>query len=110
MKPFKPFGRNKVMKSMSATLPTQTTWLRTVHPVIAVNPAAWNYLPEVEIALHRGVEATADTRRPGFYEIEIGENWFYVHVPNRLRAVYLVAAQNRVAARRSGLLSNQSSR
>ena len=97
------------MKSMSATLPTQTTWLRTVHPVIAVNPAAWNYVPEVEIALHRGVEATADAHRPGFYEIEIGEIWYYVHVPNRLRAVYLVAAQNRVVARRSGLLTNHSS-
>jgi aryl-phospho-beta-D-glucosidase BglC (GH1 family) len=103
MKLFKPLGRNKVMKSMSATLSTQTTWLRTDHPVIPVNPAAWNYLPEVEIALHRGVEATADIHRPGFYEIEIGEIWYYVHVPNRLRAVYLVAAQNRVAARRSGL-------
>jgi len=92
---------------MSATEITPTIWLRTDHPVITVNPAAWNYLPEVEFALHHGVAATADVHRPGFYEIEIGENWYYVHVPERLRAVYLVAAQNRLAAERSGLVTHQ---
>ena len=90
---------------MTNTTPPKppATWLRTDHPVIPVNPAAWDYLSEVEAALRRGVEATADHHRPGFYEIEIGDNWYYIHVPTRLRAVYLVAAQNRLLAEQSGL-------
>lgn len=89
------------MNTTSPTIPA--TWLRTDHPVIPVNPSAWGYLPEVEAALHRGVAATADKHRPGFYEIEIGDTWYYVHVPTRLRAVYLVAAQNRAAVPESEL-------
>ena len=93
------------MNAMNSIPPT--TWLITDRPVLPVNPATWNYLPEVETALHRGVEATADSHHPGFYEIEIGEHWFYVHVPNRLRAVYIVAAQNRLNQERPGLFAHQ---
>jgi hypothetical protein len=96
------------MKSMKAAYTkSPTTWLRTDQPVIPINAATWNHLPEVESALRRGVEAIADTKRPGFYEIEIGETWYYVHVPSRLRAVYLVAAQNRLAANLTGHLEHQ---
>src|SRR5215204_460958 len=96
------------MKNMSATtIIPPTTWLMTDRPVLPVSPGTWNYLPEVETALHRGIEATADSRHPGFYEIEIGEHWFYVHVPNRLRAVYIVAAQNRLSQDGSDLLAHQ---
>jgi hypothetical protein len=77
------------------TPPSQSTWLKTDQQVIPVNPTAWEYLPEVVDALHHGVEATMDEHHPGFYEIEIGDHWYYIHVPRRLRAVYLVAAQNR---------------
>lgn len=91
----------KIMNTSSTTTPA--LWLRTDDPIIPVNAAAWDYLPEVEAALHRGVAATADSHRPGFYEFEIGDNWYYVHVPSRLRAVYLVAAQNRLTAGKSGL-------
>jgi hypothetical protein len=95
------------MKIMNAnpTIPP-TTWLVTDRPVRPVSPATWDYLPEVESALHRGVEATADSHHPGFYEFEIGEHWFYVHVPNRLRAVYIVAAQNRLTQDGSPLLAH----
>ena len=96
------------MKNMNAmpTIPI-STWLRTDRPVIPVNPVTWSYLPEVETALHSGVSATADTHHPGFYEIEIGDNWYYVHVPNRLKAVYIVAVQSRQTAERSGFLAHQ---
>ena len=96
------------MKNMSATsTDPSTTWLRTDRPVIPVNPATWDYLPEVEAALHQGVAATPDTHHTGFYEIEIGENWYYVHVPSRLHAVYIVAAQNRPTSERPGFLAHQ---
>jgi len=89
---------------MNVTTPTQITWLRTDEPVIPVSPSVWDHLPEVEYALHHGIEATTDENHPGFYEIEIGDNWYYIHVPSRLRAVYLVAAQNRAATKQSEIL------
>src|SRR5687767_5438798 len=96
------------MKIMNATskLPP-STWLKTDRPVIPVNPATWCYLAEVETALHRGVSATADSHHPGFYEIEIGDLWYYVHISNRLRAVYIVAAQRRLATAEAGFLAHQ---
>ena len=94
------------MKNMKATLTiSPTALLKTDRPVIPVNPATWIYLPEVEAALHRGVAATPDDHRPEFFEIELGDTWCYVHVPSRLRAVYLVAAQSRSIANGSGLLA-----
>ena len=90
----------------TSTIPV-STWLRTDRPVVPVNPGTWSYLPEVETALHRGVSATADDHHPGFFEIEIGDNWYYVHIPNRLNAVYIVAVQNRVNGNRAGLLAQQ---
>ena len=101
MKLLSGLSRNEAMKIMNRTSPTaEATFLRTEDPVIPVNPAAWGYLPEVEGALRRGVAATADAHRAGFYEIEIGDTWYYVHVPKRLRAVYLVAAQKRPSVRK----------
>jgi len=81
------------MNTMRATYQkTSTTWLRTDHPVIPVNPSIWEHLHDVESALHLGVLATADTKRTGFYEIEVGDNWYYIHIPSRIAGVYLVAA------------------
>jgi hypothetical protein len=97
----------KIMKVAPHKPPA--VWLRTDHPVTPMNPEMWKYLPGLESALHQGVETTPDSNRPGFYEIQIGDNWYYVHLPSRLRAVYLVAARNRgtAAAKRSGLLEHQ---
>lgn len=96
------------MKSMKvASHNPPMTWLKTDQPIIPINPATWSYLPEVEAALHSGVPAVIDTKRPGFYEIEIGKNWYYVHVPTRLRSVYLVAAQNRTTVEEHEILEHQ---
>ena len=99
----------KSMKTMNATSSKTppSTWLKTDRPVVPVNPATWNYLPEVETALHCGVSATPDSHHPGFYEFEIGDHWYYVHVPQRLRAVYIVAAQDRPVASSAGFLAHQ---
>ena len=96
------------MKRMQTTTSIPpTTWLRTDQPVIPVNPATWDYLSEVENALRQGVTARADISHPGFYEIEIGERWFYVHVPSRLKGVYLVAVENRSTTKEPELLVHQ---
>jgi len=81
------------MNTMKAiyTVPP-VTWLRTDHPVVPINPSTWEYLHEVEAVLHEGVMAAPDTHRPGFYEIEVGDKWYYIHIPSRIAGVYLVAA------------------
>lgn len=94
------------MNSMKVIPPTSRyTWLRTDEPVVPVNPSAWDHLREVESALQKGVEATTDAQHPGFYEIEVGDTWYYIHVPSRLRAVYLVAVQNRATAKGAEILA-----
>jgi hypothetical protein len=71
------------------------TWLRTDHPVVPINPSTWEHLREVEAVLHLGVTAIADAKRPGFFEIEVGDNWYYIHIPSRIAGVYLVAVGKR---------------
>lgn len=96
------------MNTMKVTYPNlHETWLRTDHPVVPINPSTWEHLGEVEAALHLGVMATADTKRPGFYELEVGDHWFYVHIPSRIAGVYLVAAGKRRISNRPAVLSHQ---
>jgi hypothetical protein len=82
------------------------TWLRTDHPVVPINPSAWEHLHEVESALHRGVTAAADAKRPGFFEIEVGDNWYYIHIPSRIAGVYLVAAGKRRVSDRPAAIAH----
>lgn len=82
-------------------------WLRTDHPVVPINPSTWEYLRDVQGALQLGVMAKADTNRPGFYEIELGPIWYYIHIPSRITGVYLVAAGRRAASERSAVRAHQ---
>jgi hypothetical protein len=96
------------MNIMRATPPKPTsTWLRTDHPVVPVNPSTWEHLREVETALHLGVTATADTKRPGFFELEVGDNWYYIHIPSRIAGVYLVAVGKRPCPARQVAVAHQ---
>ena len=95
------------MNTMRAIPPKPpTTWLRTDHPVVPINPSTWEHLSEVETALHLGVTATADTKRPGFYEIEVGEHWYYIHIPSRITGVYLVAAGKKLASDQPAVMAH----
>jgi hypothetical protein len=76
------------------------TWLRSDHPVVPVNASTWSHLPEVENALRHGISAKTDANRPGFYEIEIGNKWYYIHIPKRIEGVYLVAVGQKSAESR----------
>ena len=91
------------MMRATYTVPPSTsaeTWLRSDDPVVPVNPSTWEHLREVESALHLGVTALTDTNRPGFYEIEVGDHWFYIHIPKRITGVYLVAAGKKLRSDR----------
>jgi len=78
----------------------QRTWLRTDRPVVPTKTATWRHLLAVERALHHGLFAIPDPKRPEFYEIEIGDNWYYIHIPTRIAGIYLIAA-GRIFAKES---------
>src|SRR5262245_9712068 len=77
---------------------SRTIWLRTNRPVVPTNTANWRDLLAVQNALQQGLFAHADIKRPEFYEMEIDDNWYYVHVPSRIAGVYLIAAGRRLGA------------
>src|SRR5262245_47652622 len=70
----------------------RTIWLRTDRPVVPTNTADWHHLLAVQSALHEGVFAVADVKRSEFYELEIEDTWYYIHIPSRIAGVYLIAA------------------
>jgi hypothetical protein len=70
----------------------QAIWLRTDRPVVPTNTVDWRHLLAVQNALAAGVFAIADGKRSEFYEIEIADYWYYIHIPSRIAGVYLVGA------------------
>jgi hypothetical protein len=56
----------------------------------------WKFVPAVENALRRGITAIPDGKRPHFYELEIGDHWYYLHFPARISGVFLVAVRRGV--------------
>jgi len=75
--------------------------------VVPINPSTGEHVREVEAALRRGVTARVDPNREGFYEIEVGHNWFYIHIPSRISGVYLVAAREKLTAAQSAMMAHQ---
>jgi hypothetical protein len=71
----------------------KTIWVRTDRPVIPTNTADWRQLLAVQNALQEGTLAIADPKRPEFFEVEIEDNWYYIHIPSRIAGVYLIAAR-----------------
>src|SRR5215470_2569852 len=80
---------------------SRTIWVRTDRPVIPTNTADWRHLLAVQNALQDGVLAIADSKRPEFFEVEIENNWYYLHIPTRIAGVYLIAAR-RISPKISG--------
>jgi hypothetical protein len=78
------------MKAQYST--SRIEWLKTTHPVVAVNAALHHWVHAVHSALSQGVRAVSDAHRRGFYEIEIGNRWFYIHVAERIGRVFVIAA------------------
>src|ERR1051325_1913700 len=69
------------------------TVLRTDRTVITLNPSSYYHLDAVEAALSRGVIALQDSKRPDFYEMEIGSNWYYICIPKPSLFVFLIATR-----------------
>jgi hypothetical protein len=80
---------------------SRTIWVRTDRPVIPTNTADWHHLLAVQDALQEGIFAIADAKRPEFFEMEIEDTWYYLHIPSRIAGVYLIAAQ-RIAPKVNG--------
>src|SRR5688572_6821540 len=78
---FLPQGASYKTKAMNErTLTAPTTWLRTDRAVVPTNGVGWIHLIGVESALQRGLFAIKDVNHPEFYEIEVGEIWYYIHI------------------------------
>ena len=79
---------------MKAALNLNTSeWLKSSDPVMPVGSSvASEVLSTVETALSKGVCGFPDTKRSGFYDVEIAGRWFYIHIPEHLAKVYVVAA------------------
>ena len=89
----------KLMHQMSRT--SRTVWVRTDRPVVPTKTADWHHLLAVQDALQQGLFAVKDLKRPEFFEIEIEDDWYYIHIPSRIAGIYLIAAsiQSTVARR-----------
>ena len=49
------------------------------------------HVNDLDVALAGGVVAFPDRTRHGFYDVKVGDEWFYVYVRSGSRTVYLVA-------------------
>jgi hypothetical protein len=71
---------------------SRTVWLRTDRAIVPTKTTDWRHLLVVQNALQQGLFALADSKRPEFFEIEVEDNWYYIHIPSRIAGVYLIAA------------------
>jgi hypothetical protein len=71
---------------------SRTIWLRTNRAVVPTKTADWRHLLAVQDALQQGLFAIQDLKRPEFFEMEIEDSWYYIHIPSRIAGVYLIAA------------------
>jgi hypothetical protein len=74
---------------------SRTVWVRTERLVVPTNTVGWHHLLAVQNALQQGLFAIEDLKRPEFFEIEIEDSWYYIHMPSRIAGVYLIAARER---------------
>src|SRR5215475_7004405 len=79
----------------------RTTWLRTDRVVVLTKTTDWHHLPAIQNALHQGLFAVRDMKRAEFYEIEVADNWYYIHIPSRIAGVYLIAGGRESSAKRN---------
>jgi len=84
----------------------RTIWLRTDRPVVPTNTVDWRHLPAIQNALHQGLFAIRDMKRAEFYQIEVADSWYYIHIPSRIAGVYLIAAGRESSAKRNVRRSN----
>jgi hypothetical protein len=61
--------------------------------VVPIKTTDWRQLLAIQNALEEGVFAIADAKRPEFFEIEIEDEWYYIHIPSQIAGVYLVAVR-----------------
>ena len=77
---------------------TTGEWLKTSDPVLPVGSTLASDAPStVGAALSKGVCGIPDLKRSGFYDVEISGRWFYIHMPQHLQRVYVVASSPSLA-------------
>jgi hypothetical protein len=72
---------------------SRAIWIRSNWPVKSPRgdtTAETDYLSQL---LARGVVVECDSKRPQFFEVTVGDRWFYFHVFEEIRCVYLVSSK-----------------
>jgi hypothetical protein len=78
---------------MKAAMSLNTSeWLKSSIRYAVGSSVASDVLSTVGTALSKGVCGIPDMKRSGFYDVEIAGRWFYIHIPDHLSKVYVVAA------------------
>ena len=59
--------------------------------IVPAKTAVRRFVSDLQGILAQGVFAQRDNKRFGFYDIEVDEDCFYIHVYHETRTVYLLA-------------------
>src|SRR5262249_46520792 len=70
-------------------------WIQSNGPVKTPRGATNKATDSLSSALALGVVAVCDLRRHGFFEVTIGDSWFYFHLFESSGCIYLVASNCR---------------
>src|SRR5262249_20236429 len=69
-----------------------TVWLQLPdYHVVGLKPGFADPATKLEQAIHKGIRAHPDLTRSDFFDVELENTWFYVHVYADTRTVYLIA-------------------
>jgi hypothetical protein len=73
-----------------------TVWLELPdYHVVALKRRLAEHVEQLERAIHQGILAYSDLARRDFFDVEVQNEWFYIHVHADAHAVYLVAHSSR---------------
>ena len=71
----------------------ESIWLKEHgYNVVAMNEKLTSHVQTLAKELSSGISAYPDLTRENFYSIQLKGNWYYVHIHDAVRTVYLVAA------------------
>jgi hypothetical protein len=70
-------------------------WIRSNQPVKTPRGASNEATEKLGAALAHGVLTVCDLKRRGFFEVTIGDSWFYFHLFDPSGCIYLVASNCR---------------
>jgi len=85
-------SENAPMAAKIQMFHSSAAWIQSELPVKSPRGEGWDTMIErLSELLAQGFIAECDPKRPGFFEVVVGETWLYFHIAERLGYVYLIA-------------------